>query len=261
MTHLQIIADDYGLSSAVNRGIEELARAGMVDGVSVMAHRDADLSTVSKLCAAPVQLGVHLVFVEERPLLSLGDDAAETRLPPTYRALFRALLRTPSLAAKLAREADAQVAVLKARGLRLSFLNSHQHVHMFPPLWRALRPLMERERLRVRVARQLRWAPPKQWLVDLAGRVSWALWPLAGCETAAPIGVELAGRFDQRGASRLGARLRRSTCTEQLELVVHPGHEDDALQHRYAHWHYHWADELRVLSAGAVRAALSSSAA
>lgn len=255
MTHLQIIADDYGLSRAINRGIEDLARAGRLDGVSIMAHRDADLSSVDALLEMPVELGIHLVFVGEDLLLPLEWPSGGTRSPANYKSLFVAIARRPALAEALVREAEAQIEKLKACGVRLAFLNSHQHVHMFPPLWRALRPLMERERLRVRVSRSLTVAPLKQLLVDLAGVISWKLWPLSGCDTARPLGIEVAGHFDERAAVRIGARLARIMPAVTCELVVHPGHEDAALQARYAHWGYRWAQEYRVLASGSARAA------
>jgi predicted glycoside hydrolase/deacetylase ChbG (UPF0249 family) len=252
---VRIIADDYGLAPAVNQGIEELAIHGMIDGVSIMAHREADLTRASALASSGVELGLHLVFVEEAPLLA-ATAQAEGRLPSTYRDLFRLLLRRPSFADQLVLEAEAQLERVRELGLKLAFVNSHQHVHMFPALWRALRPLFERWRLRVRVARALRPGPAKQVLLETSSSLSWSLWPLAQCETVAPVGVDLAGKLDATGAERCARRRTRWNMAWPCELVVHPGHEDAALRGRYAHWGYRWSEEFALLADGRIRRAL-----
>jgi predicted glycoside hydrolase/deacetylase ChbG (UPF0249 family) len=38
------------------------------------------------------------------------------------------------------------------------------------------------------------------------------------------------------------------------ELMCHPGHTDP----KYAHWKFHWEDELRALTSPAVRARLQA---
>lgn len=253
MTPIRITADDYGLDPEVNRGIEDLALAGAVQAVSIMAHRGAHLDTLPRLQASGVRLGVHLVLVEERPLLGEGP------LPPGFRSLFLRLLRRPALAGDLVLEARAQVDRLRAEGLALAFINSHQHVHLFPPLWRALRPWLATWGLEVRAARRWVPSPLKQALVETSSCLSLGLWPLPECPTVHPVGIHAAGRLDLETLAQ-GARCCRRALAlgEPLEWVCHPGYERPELRARYGAWDYHWQDELTLLKAGQVRRVLDS---
>jgi len=255
-----ITADDYGLDPAVNRGIEALAGAGAVDAVSIMAHADADLASLGRLRLTPARLGAHLVLVEEKPL---GRDPAlealltDGRLPRSYRSLFSALAWRPSLAAPLAAEAGLQIERLRGLGVDLAFVNSHQHVHLFPPLWKALRPLFESLGLEVRAARRIRPGPIKQLLVEGVSSLSLWRWPLERCPWIHPTGIAMAGRLDLAGAARAGRGARAALAGgERVELVTHPGFESPGLLARYAHWGYCWQTEWSLLASGAVRRAL-----
>lgn len=253
-----ITADDYGLHEAVNRGIERLAAARQVDAVSVMAHPDADWSSLEVLQRTGVPLGVHLVLVQERPVTSGGAlDALleDGRLPRSYRALFGKLALRPGLTAALAQEAAAQVERLRARGVSVSFVNSHEHVHLFPPIWSALHGLLDCCGWRVRAVSRPCWgAPPKQLAVDLSSTVGWRWAPLRRAAVVRPIGIELAGRMTAGAVAGVARRHAREEGI--LELVVHPGLEAPDLRERHGDWQYHWGQELAALESGEVRRAL-----
>jgi len=261
LKRLLITADDYGLHPAINRGIEELAASGAIDRVSIMAHRDAYLETLPALLKTHVELGIHFVMVEEYPLLNTLDPAQlnKGRLPKNYSALFRLLIVNPTFAKALALEAKAQLERLQGLGIALRHANSHQHVHLFPPLWRALKPLFEKSKLVVRAAKTAHLGPLKQVLVEGASAFSWKLWPLHGGETIHPLGIELAGSLSaprlRATAADLQTRLRGDGAAE---LVVHPGHEDSTLLAQYKHWRYSWEGEYQALASGSVREILEA---
>jgi predicted glycoside hydrolase/deacetylase ChbG (UPF0249 family) len=107
---LGVTADDYGLTTAVNEGIEDAARRGALTGVSVMVHPRATLAQVHRIAD---RAGLHLVLVEEEPILPariLGSLVGrDGRLPRDYRALLRKVLARPNLADLVRLEAEAQV--------------------------------------------------------------------------------------------------------------------------------------------------------
>lgn len=259
MTPLCITADDYGLDAAIDRGIEELAEAGAISAVSVMAHADAHLDPagLARLHKSGVAVGIHLVLVEERPLsaaaAALVDGAG--RLPATWKALFARVVRRPASLAALAREAEAQVARHRALGLPLSFINSHQHVHLWPPIWLALAPLFDALGAPVRLAHRLRRQPPKQALVELAARTAARLRPLARRRVLSPVGIDVAGRMNADALRATLGRLAREPARPDVlhELVVHPGHEDAALRRRYGHWRYAWQAEYELFASDTCR--------
>lgn len=258
---LCVTADDFGLHPATNRGIVRLAAAGAIDAVSVMAHAGAALAELPHLVRTGVAIGVHLVFVEERPLQAtpalqrLLDRAGN--LPKDWRILALRLAARPWLAAALATEAAAQVHHLRGMGIKVAFVNSHQHVHMLPALWRVLAPWLSDLGVAVRAvpfsrSQLTKTTGLKQWMLDAAGMVSTTARPLPPhVPILRPIGLDAAGHLDARSFHRLLKRASTTNyaATTTVELVVHPGDEDASLRAAYGHWRYHWAAERDVLLA------------
>lgn len=255
---LGVTADDYGLSPAVNAGIEDAVARGAVTGVSVMMHPGADLERVGWMANVS---GIHLVLVEEAPILSsrlLGPLLdRDGRLPRDYGTLFRKIAADPRVARLLRLEAEAQVDRYVGLGLAVRFINSHQHVHLFPLVWRALRPIFARfPDAFVRVAAPGPLRLSRQAMLGLAAGLSRRLSPVNGLRNIDAIGVDFAGRLTVPAASAAfaawAAGRRRSSAP--AELVVHPGFEDDQMHRQYGHWRYHWREEYEVLMSDEFRA-------
>jgi len=261
-----ITADDYGLHSDVNEAIEALARKGRLSAVSVMTHRDATLDDVRKLATERVFTGVHLTFTQERPLV---DDSRltplldrEGRFPADHWGLARRLLLSPRSLPALRREASAQIERFLGLGLPLHFVNSHQHVHLLPPIWAALLALLsDYPDAAVRQSASVPVAPSRSGLVALSSRVSWRLWPLSGAMRIEPLGIDLSGRLTaSAGGTILDAAPKPSaTSRRQPELIFHPGLErPGGLRVRYGQWDdYCWQQEFEDLECGEIEAALA----
>ena len=71
MRKLIVNADDFGLSESVNEGIIEAHLNGIVTSASIMANGRA-FNQAIKLCHdnPSLDIGVHLLLVEERPVLA-----------------------------------------------------------------------------------------------------------------------------------------------------------------------------------------------
>lgn len=257
MRELWITADDYGLGPGINEGIEELAAYGAITSVAVMTHAEAHLATLDRLVACGVRLGPHLVFVEERaclPRAALGDLVDEEgRLPPTFRALFARLARRPWLLGRLVAEAHAQLRRYVDRGGEVTFITSHQHVHLFPPVYRALAPLFSRfphAKMRAAIAR----GPSlKANALFVSSRVA-TLGRRRGSAYLHPIGLDMAGHLDADGVRRaLDDCASRPLGDAVPELVTHPGHDDQEARARYGHWRYAWSAEHEALRSERVR--------
>ncbi len=261
MVRIRITADDYGLDPGVNAGIEALAAAGQVDAVSLMPHAGALLGSWTRLQAPGVTLGAHLVFVEEAPLgqdPELAPLLTGGRFPGSYRSLLGVLAFHPALAEPLAREGALQIDRLLDMGVPVAFVNSHQHVHLFPVLWRALRPVLEARGLEVRAISRILPGPAKQVLVDAVSSISLKAWPLDRCRGVRPVGIESAGRMTAEAAARAARRARPALARgEQVELVVHPGFGSAALKAGYPHWGYQWQTEWDQLASGEIRRAMN----
>jgi hopanoid biosynthesis associated protein HpnK len=136
---LIVNADDFGLGPGINAGIARAVSTGILTSVSVMANGAALEEAVALARQWPqISVGTHLALVGGRPVSppesvpSLVDG--EGRLPAGYRELLRRLLTGGIRAEDVYREWSAQVALLRRCDLRLTHLDSHQHLHLLPRL-------------------------------------------------------------------------------------------------------------------------------
>lgn len=222
-TAVCVTADDYGLSRGINSAIESLAAASQITAVSVMGHRDAVLSTAGRLAESGVTVGVHLAFTRETPILdSLGD-----RFAPNYTELFARLLQRPRYAQDLLSEARAQIENVQKAGLRIEFINSHEHVHLCPLLWPMVAALARSLGLRIiRAALGQSVGFSAQGALALATRASWPLAPLAEFVVLSPLGVGKAGQLSAIEVQSLLARPFAYNSHVVRELCVHPATDE-----------------------------------
>jgi predicted glycoside hydrolase/deacetylase ChbG (UPF0249 family) len=230
-----------------------------------MCHPASDLSTLSRLRDSGIQLGVHLVFVEERPLradralMPLLDAAG--RFPRNYKRLFAAILQHPTALAALVREGEAQVERYLDLKLPLQLFTSHQHVHLFPPLWHALGALIERSSTALPRMAAWQWASPSpQTVLGAASTVAGWLRPLKQWESLRPVGLNFSGRLTEARLMELLDRdvPHQATRGGVPEVVVHPGLTTRRLTNLYGHWNFRWEEEFMLLQSASVRESLAA---
>lgn len=145
MKQLIVNADDFGLTSGVNRAIIECHQRGIVSSTTLMATGAALDEAIELAQQNPrLSVGCHIVLVDGEPvlpaaqvrsLLAPGTNRFHHSLGPLLAALARGGLQPAEVEA----EATAQIARLQARGVTLSHVDAHKHTHMFPAI---LRPLL-----------------------------------------------------------------------------------------------------------------------
>ena len=242
MRRLILNGDDFGLTSGVNRAIVELQRAGAVTSATLMA-RGASVAEAIELKRATPTLGVgcHVVLVDGEPVHSTRKEIPHLADPATGRfhsSLSGFLQRHLSgriPAAEIVAEAAAQIALLQAKGLQLTHIDTHKHVHIFPavlrpvlraaraagigavrnpfePAWsvRATAHASAIRRMQVRLLRLLE--PAFRRIVAEEGFVT----------TDGALGVAATGSLDEAALSSLLERMPEGTW----ELVTHPGYND-----------------------------------
>ncbi|MBO7725561.1 MAG: ChbG/HpnK family deacetylase [Thermoguttaceae bacterium] len=164
MIPLVFNADDFGLSPSVNRSIAECARAGLMKSVSLFITHSAAEDALARLAAIdePIGLGLHFCLTSGRavsppdaiPLLAVPDG----RFRHGFLSLARLLCssRRDEAIRQIRLEFDAQYnrfgellpPTLKER---VDHLDSHQHIHVFPPITSLLADAARRGRLTMRV--------------------------------------------------------------------------------------------------------------
>lgn len=254
MRTLAVVADDFGLSASVDRGILEAFAGGGLTGTTVMLNFPEFESTCARLREAPgLDVGAHLNLTAGAPLSDPRDLSSLVDADGRF-------LRRNRLAAKLSlglvrraevrREWSAQLERGRALGLRFSVLTSHEHVHMFPSLVGLVTELaLEHEIPYVRCtlfpwrsvvqARSLR--------VSLLQGMGLIAAPVIAGRGASRnrCNVLLSAGEAQASLASLAGDLRRLPPGGH-ELICHPGYVDEALTQRDPYTHGR-VSELRTL--------------
>src|SRR5438034_5088190 len=136
--YLIVNADDYGYFACVSKGILKSATHGVVTATGVFANsiHFGEHAAWLRECDA-LDAGVHLNLTDGIPLTSdlqkmLGRWSG--RFPRKF-ALAKAILSGAIKVDAVKREWRAQIERCLAHGLKLRFLNSHEHMHMLPSLF------------------------------------------------------------------------------------------------------------------------------
>lgn len=267
MSRLLIVnADDLGLHRDINRGIHLAHTQGIVTSCSVVPCGEAFQDAAKILQECPeLDVGVHLTLVEERPLCPPEDVpslvGAHGRFLPTYRAFTARALTGRVSPGEVRRELRAQIERVLAIGRRPSHLDSHQHVHLLPPVWRVVRELASDYGIRwVRVPRFSSLVQFRKSAYDPIFRLGLnVLSALRGPRDVGAsngvrtVGLHLSGRLGERDVHGILQGLQPGLT----ELITHPAMATPGLQARYR-WGYDWSSELDAVTSPRVIATLRS---
>jgi chitin disaccharide deacetylase len=264
LKRLIINADDWGLTPGVNRGIVRGFQHGIVTSASLLVTGRAFEDAVALARDFPaLDVGLHLALVEERSVLgrtalpTLVDEAG--RLPRTSREFFtRALLGRISWD-EVEREIAAQIARFQQTGLRLSHLDSHQHLHMFPPVFQIVTRLtrgMDHVWIRNSAGpwRKSSGVRTGRWFQRLGLNLAclWARGLHNPPDLQMPDGMygfEVAGCLTRPVLEQILQEIPDGL----YELSCHPGEGDEETRRQYGYWCYRWAEELEALTAPETR--------
>lgn len=263
-TCIIVNADDLGLHEDINHGIYLAHTRGVVTSASVVACGEAFDHAVDIIDRSPeLDLGVHLTLIEERPLCPPNEIPSlvgpDGRFLPSYRPFTARVLLGAVSPAEIRRELEAQIKRVVASGRRISHLDSHQHIHLLPPVWQVARGLALDYGIRwIRVPHFASLFGSRRSMFDPFFRIG--LNVLSSVSACLSQGV--AGGIRTPGL-HLSGRLREADLLGVIaglepglyEIVTHPGVSTRALSARYR-WDYEWSTELVALTSPRIVPAL-----
>ncbi len=146
---LIINADDFGLCEGVNRAIVKAHKDGMLTSATIMANM-AGAKDAAKIARELPSLGVgvHLNLTDGRPVTKdnsiacLLDNDGEFISSPAKLAVL-SLIR-PKVRNAIRAELAAQIQSVIDNGLKPTHLDSHKHIHSFPPIFSVVCELAHR---------------------------------------------------------------------------------------------------------------------
>jgi len=229
-------ADDFGFWPGGSEGILRAHGEGIVTSTTVTANMPAAADAVRRLDEAPgLGVGVHL-NVCQGPVLSpraaalAGDDGLMRR---TGSRLVLACLGRRKLLEAVEAEFDAQIRWVLDCGIQPTHLDSHRHVHGYPPIFARVVKLARRYHIHY-VRRHRESLPGGGWPVaeGRQRRIRFVLNVLgrrqAGMAadllaTAGTWGIAHTGRIDSAWLMLAARRLPAGVT----EIMTHPGAGDD----------------------------------
>ena len=133
--HILLAVDDFGISPQANRRILELVRTGIIDRVAVMSQGLLPNIAVQQLLAAPIALDIHLEinnpFRSERKL----KDGTFNRSFLFFLGYFLGKTSVKQVTEQWETQIQKFYSIF---GRYPDGLNSHEHIHFFPPYFAAI---------------------------------------------------------------------------------------------------------------------------
>lgn len=278
MPRLIVNADDFGLTTGVNRAIVETHRRGVVTSATLMANSRAFDEAVRLAKAEPrLSVGCHVVLVDGEPVLPaarvpslLATDARSgVRFRPALSGFALAAVRGRLREDEIEAEVTAQIRKLQAAGISVTHLDTHKHAHMFPSV---LKPLLRAaSACGVRAVRNP-FAPVKPLAHLLRRPPLWTRYSQvkmlrryavgfrravaeAGMATTdGTLGIVVTGVLDHKLFAAIVGSLPEGTW----EFVCHPGYNDEELGQVKTRLRASRVKELGLLTSEAAREALAA---
>jgi predicted glycoside hydrolase/deacetylase ChbG (UPF0249 family) len=142
MKYLIVNADDFGMSHEINEGIKRGVQAGIITSVSVMVNMPFYDEAVKFLKKHPeVSVGLHFNITEGSPILkpkTLGSLLREDNSFFHWSSLIAKFVLGKVMADEIKQELEHQYQKLKKTGLKISHIDSHHHMHLYPRIFRVL---------------------------------------------------------------------------------------------------------------------------
>ena len=242
MHRLIVNADDFGLTSGVNRAIIEGNRSGIVTSATLMANANATESAIDLAQAlGSLKTGCHVVLIDGVPLTENLPSLAgnSRRFRSSLKQFAVAAIRNQIAADEIQREVEAQIRKLQSQGINLTHLDSHKHTHMFPHI---LRPMVRAAKAcSIRAIRNpfepircwpagMMFRSPGLWLRS-AGVMTFQMFAAEFrrvlkeegiTSTDGTVGIAVTGLLDRQRLLQILEALPEGTW----ELVCHPGYSD-----------------------------------
>jgi predicted glycoside hydrolase/deacetylase ChbG (UPF0249 family) len=250
---LIVNADDFGLSSSINRGIIEAIEKGAVNSVSLVANGKAVDEAVAYLRKnKEIRAGIHLTLIEEKPVCdpaTIPSLVEDSNFVANYKEFVLRYLKKMIDPAEVRRELGAQVEKLKDSSIIITHCDSHQHVHLLPQISKIVVQICREYGIgRIRIVNEFPSLASPLRIIPL---IAMRLMSDRIRKIACPVGVWSADRFygfntSMHVTQAIIDKARKSAQKLNVELMCHPGYNDGA-DPSYSHWNMDWDRERETL--------------
>lgn len=245
-------ADDYGLNEASSRRIIECIEKGGLNKVSVFPNFE-QVSLEEILKNKKILISLHLNLVEGKCMANpeeidlIADKNGN--LKHTFGGLFKLwLLNGKKFEAQIYKEIKAQVLYFKSiLPPDVPFcIDSHQHTHMIPSVFKVLIKVLSDEKIEVKYLRiptepilPFILAPSlyftysavniiKQWLLKFLWLINKR--NLSDIPTALFFGILFSGKMDEKRVKKILPKYKKlaEKNSRDIEVLFHPGYLEES---------------------------------
>ena len=255
MSHkLFIVADDLGLHKSVNDGIIFLLKSGKIDGASLMPNGEAFEDAVKQYLEAKLpseKIGIHINLVEQRSVLSGKPMTKNHRL--FFIKYMLGLIRKDDIQ----KELEAQFKKVIQAGIKPSFINGNQHLHLLPGVMETTIELAQKYGINyIRIVNEpvslnkgKFFRQVQLIFLNFLSKLAKNKIKKSGLEGNDYFVGFVNAMNLEKGDIKAARNLVEKYPNKVIELGCHPGYEDDDLRRRFKHWgDCHWQKELDLLN-------------
>jgi len=142
---LIVCADDFGLTRGVNNGIVDCYKNGILRSASLLANGpELDHAVELSREHPELDLGIHLSLNDFAPVCpEIMRDLLDGRgfFFSSYLRVIKKISLIPGLGRRIQGEFRCQIEKILEKGVAPSHINSHKHLHLYPPLWKIVNGL------------------------------------------------------------------------------------------------------------------------
>ncbi len=247
---IYICADDYGLCDSTSARIQDCIDRGALDKVSVFPNLDKiDLCKIIE--NKNIRISLHLNFVEGKCMADPDEvhliAEKDGKLKHTFGGLFKLnLLHGKELENQAYKEIKAQVLFWKSLLPEDApfCIDSHQHTHMIPAVFKALLNVLRDERINLKHIRipaepvmpfittpslYLTYRPiniVKQWLLKFLWVVNKNKAKKFKIPTSHFLGILFSGNMDEKRVNKVLPKYMKlaERSGKDIEVLFHPGY-------------------------------------
>ena len=243
-------ADDYGISKESNSRIEKCIQNGVLNKVSVLPNGELE-DFKQRLSKYDVKLSLHINLIEGKPLSPTQDINLLVDDKGNFKYSFIGLLllslspKRKQLKNQLYKEIKEQIVFWKKNmGENPLWIDSHQHTHMIPLVFKTLMQVIKDEGVDVRYLRipnepvaPYLLTPSvytdcgvvgliKQWILKFFTLINKKHFKKSNINTACFMGVMFSGEVTCKKIKKVLPRYLKIAEKQgrDIEIALHPGY-------------------------------------
>jgi hopanoid biosynthesis associated protein HpnK len=258
MLRLIVNGDDFGLTEGMNQGILKSFNSGILTSTSIMAGGDGFDNAIKIARENPeLDLGIHLTLVSEKPVLA-GNEIpsllkSDGKFYSNYKDFLFAYVSGKFTRKEIKKELSAQIQKVLNTGLKLTHMDSHQHIHCFPRILEVVCELSRefeipfirfpREKILVYMTKEFKQISRMVELFVI-NALCYTIRDRVPKTTNNFVGFFAGGRLNKQNLMKIIDHLpNEGTC----ELMCHPGIFNGSFN-PYSFWNYSFEAEVEALT-------------